>query len=74
MKLLFVVKRIYPDLAAFLAATGMTQSEFASRVGISQPVISRIVNRKQRRLDWSMAERISKEARVPLESLTSEAA
>lgn len=69
-----MVKRIYPDLAAFLADTGTTQTAFAQAVKVSQPVISRIVNRKQKRLDWAAAERISRAANIPLESLTSEAA
>jgi transcriptional regulator with XRE-family HTH domain len=67
-------KRIYPSLAAYLADTGETQQAFARRAGVSQPVISRIVNGKQPNLDVTVAMRISKMARVPLESLTTEAA
>jgi transcriptional regulator with XRE-family HTH domain len=65
------VNRIYPDLKAFLDDTGMTQAAFAEKVGASQSVISRIVN-KQIVPDVALALRISKEARVPLESLTNQ--
>lgn len=34
----------YASLAEFLEQTNTKQSDFALRVGVSQPVISRIVN------------------------------
>ena len=63
-----MAKRIYPDLATYLKDTDTTQMAFAEKVGASQSVISRIVN-KQIVPDVALALRISREARVPLESL-----
>jgi transcriptional regulator with XRE-family HTH domain len=64
-----MTKRIYPNLAAFLADTGLSQAELAEKVGASQSVISRLVNRKLTRIDAALAERITRVARVPMESL-----
>jgi len=61
-------KRIYPDLQTYLRETGTTQAAFAEKVGASQSVVSRIVNR-QIVPDVGLALRISREARIPLESL-----
>jgi transcriptional regulator with XRE-family HTH domain len=67
------VKRIYTDLAAYLADTGISQAAFAETVGASQSVISRLVNGKQPNLDVTLALKISRVANVPIESLTASA-
>jgi transcriptional regulator with XRE-family HTH domain len=61
-------QRIYPNLRRFFRETGMTQSELAERLGITQPKLSRIVNRKNEP-DLELAMRISRVCRVPLESM-----
>lgn len=62
-------KRIYTDLAAYLADTGVSQAAFAAKVGASQSVISRLVNGKQPHIDVALALKISRAASIPLESL-----
>ena len=58
----------YASLTEFLEQTNTKQSDFAARVGVSQPVISRIVNgHAVPRL--ALALRIAAEADIPVESL-----
>lgn len=66
-------RRIYPDLASYLKDTGTTQTAFAEKVGASQSTISRILS-KELVPDVGLALRISKIARIPLESLIAEVA
>ncbi len=63
--------RIYPNLATFFEQTGIPQKEFAERLGISAPYMSRIKN-KLAQPTLGLALQISKEAHIPLESLISE--
>jgi transcriptional regulator with XRE-family HTH domain len=63
-------KPAYSSLAAYLKATRTTQQDFSRLAGVSQPVISRIVNRQQFNLDVTKAHRIAQLAGVPVESLT----
>lgn len=60
----------YRTLAAYLAATGERQEDFAARVGTTQPTISRIVTGRERP-GTDLALRIAKVTRVPLENLLS---
>lgn len=63
-----MVKRRYPNLKAFLADTGRTQSEFADRLGITQHYLSKIVNGRQRP-SLPLALKIAAAAQVPVASL-----
>lgn len=67
-----MVRRSYSSLAQFFERTGTTQEEFAARLGISQPHLSKIVNGKQRvRLDLAL--RIAALADIPVSSLAEKA-
>lgn len=68
-----MVRKRYPNLREFLKQTGRTQEEFASRLGISQPQLSKIVNGKQRP-KLELALEIAGITGVPLESLVPEEA
>jgi transcriptional regulator with XRE-family HTH domain len=57
----------YPDLATALAATEITQEEFAAAMGVSQACISRIVHGHQVPRP-ELAIRIARAARIPLDS------
>jgi transcriptional regulator with XRE-family HTH domain len=59
----------YKDLADYIAQTGDTQAHIAARVGTSQAVISRILNRGSvpRAL---LAMRLAEYAHIPLDSFT----
>jgi len=61
----------YSSLSDFLKRTGTKQADFAARVGVTQPVISRIVNGQTPRL--ALALRIAKAAQVPVASLLTDA-
>lgn len=60
-------------LAEWLEASGLTQAELAARVGVQQPVISRLV-RGQRMPSAKLAVRLARVTGLPLESLLSEVA
>jgi transcriptional regulator with XRE-family HTH domain len=62
------MKRHYPNLAAYLDENGITQAEFAARMGIGQAAVSRILN-GSRRPSLPLALRIAAEANIPIESL-----
>jgi transcriptional regulator with XRE-family HTH domain len=64
-------RRIFKDLAAYFEQSGDTQAEFAKRLSISQGAISLIRNGK-RTPSLRLAQRIAREARIPVESLISE--
>lgn len=57
--------KTYPSLAAYFEDSGETQAAFAKRLGVSQGLVSRWVNRKQcpRR---NLALRVANAASVPL--------
>lgn len=63
-------KRGYPSLEAYLDALGkqgITQAEFAARVGISPQHLSDVKNRA-RGASLKLAKRLSDECGVPIES------
>lgn len=63
-----MTRRTYPNLRAYFDETGTTQAAFAARLGMTQAAISKITNGKEApRLELAL--RISRAARVPLESL-----
>lgn len=66
-----MVIRTYPDLATFLTETGMSQTELAQELGISQSYLSRIKTGEIEAPLW-LALRIARRTRVPLESLLKE--
>jgi transcriptional regulator with XRE-family HTH domain len=57
----------FPDLATFIAKTGITQMEIAAAVGVSQGALSRYVSGAQVPRP-TIAARIAKFANVPLDS------
>lgn len=59
----------HADLGAYLTASGLTQTQFAAALGVSQPTISRAV--RGRGVHPALALRIARVARVPLSSLVS---
>lgn len=61
-------RRTYPDLPTFLTETDTTQERFARRLGISQSYMSKIISGKAEP-PLTLALRITKAARVPMESL-----
>lgn len=58
----------HQSLGEYLRKTGITQAEFASRLGVKQSQISRIV-RGARTPSLPLAIRIAREAGIPVESL-----
>jgi transcriptional regulator with XRE-family HTH domain len=67
-----MTKRTYPNLAAYLEGTGLTQVELAEKLGLSQAFMSRIIRGiQQPSLDEAL--RIARKVRVPVESLVSRA-
>lgn len=60
--------RTYPNLTTYFSETGETQERFAARLDITQSYMSKIVRGLQQP-ELKLALRISKLARVPLESL-----
>lgn len=62
------MKRKPTTLAEYLKANRITQADFGKRVGVAQPVISRIV-RGARAPRLSLALRIAALAKIPVESL-----
>jgi transcriptional regulator with XRE-family HTH domain len=66
-----MAKRIYPNLKAYLKATGMTQMELAAKLGRSQAYVSKLVRRiQQPSLDEALA--IADKIGVPVESLVAQ--
>ncbi len=63
-----LVNRVYPNLAAFLKETGITQEALAAELGISQSHLSMLIN-GDRQPSLPLALRIVERTRVPLESL-----
>jgi transcriptional regulator with XRE-family HTH domain len=63
-----MAKRTYPDLLTFLNENHLTQEQFARRLGISQSYMSKLIRGLQEP-PLKLALRISRLARVPLESL-----
>jgi len=61
----------YASLAEFLKRTKTKQEDFAQKVGISQPHLSKIASGAVRP-GFGLAMRIAKEARIPVESLDRE--
>ena len=62
------IRRTYPDLRRYLAATGQTQAELAARLGLSQAFISKLLRGLiQPSLDEAL--RIADVVGVPVESL-----
>jgi len=63
-----MTKRTYPNLTVYFSESGHTQDRLARRLGITQSYMSKI---KQGLAEppLELALRISKAARVPLESL-----
>lgn len=66
-----MVVRTYPNLETFLKDTGLTQTELAEDLGISQSYLSRIKTGEVEAPLW-LALRIARRTRVPLESLVKE--
>ena len=60
--------RTFPDLITYLNETGVTQEYLASRLGITQSYMSKIVRNLQQP-ELKLALKIAKIAHVPLESL-----
>jgi transcriptional regulator with XRE-family HTH domain len=58
----------HKTLAEYLRRECVTQAEFARRVGVAQPVISRISTGRARP-SLSLALRIAAAAKIPVESL-----
>lgn len=65
-----MARRTYPDLISYLADTGQTQAELATRLQRSQAFVSKLVNGLTQP---SLAEalRIARICRIPVESLVS---
>lgn len=63
----------YSSLAEYLEKTGITQAELARQVGVTQPVISKIV-RRQRAASGRLALALHRVTGVPLEHLLEVAA
>lgn len=61
-------RKAYPTLAAYVAATGVSQVELATRLGIRQPQLSRIM-RGKRQPSFPLAMRIVALTGVPVASL-----
>jgi transcriptional regulator with XRE-family HTH domain len=61
-------RRIYPNIAAYLHATGQTQAELAEALGLAQGHMSRIIRRLQQP-SLDLALRIARHTRVPVDSL-----
>jgi transcriptional regulator with XRE-family HTH domain len=61
-------RRTYPNVTIFLAETGITQAKMAHDLGLSQGYISRL-RRGLQQPPLDLALRISRYARVPIESL-----
>jgi transcriptional regulator with XRE-family HTH domain len=60
--------RTYPNITAYLRATGMTQAELAQRLGRSQPFVSKLINGlTQPTLHEAL--RIATICRIPVETL-----
>lgn len=64
------IRRTYPDLTAYLDATGQTQAQLAAKLGRSQPFISKLL-RGLAQPSLGEALRIASEVGVPVESLVS---
>ena len=64
------MRKTYPTLSAYLAATGTTQADFAEQVGTTQQHISRIACGVVAP-SYDLALRIARAARVPMESFAS---
>lgn len=65
--------RTYPNLASYLEGTGLTQVELARKLGVSQPIISKLV-RGLCQPSLHEALRISRLTGVPVESLVTRGA
>lgn len=61
-------KRAYPDVPTYLREAGVTQEQFATRVGISPSYLSMLLS-GLRTPPLDLAMRIASEANVPIESL-----
>lgn len=62
--------RIYPDLQAYLddlARRGITQTEFAAKMGMSEGYLSDLKNRRVRP-SLGLAKRLADECGIPIES------
>lgn len=64
------MRRTYPNLRAFLDASGQSQAEFAAQIGLSQGYLSRLIRGLQQP-PLDLALRIAQAARIPVESLVS---
>jgi transcriptional regulator with XRE-family HTH domain len=62
------MKRAYPNLRAFMDATGATQAKVALDTGTSQATISRVLNGKKHP-SLALALAIAAYANIPVESL-----
>jgi transcriptional regulator with XRE-family HTH domain len=60
-------RKSYPNLKAFFRLTGTRQIDFARQLGVTQPTISRYVNKGCADLNLSM--RIAALANIPISSL-----
>lgn len=61
-------RRVYPNLAQYLANTGQSQQALADQLGVTQSHISRIVNGSAEP-SLELALRIADLANIPVESL-----
>lgn len=61
----------FPNLQTSLKLRGESQQAFAERVGISQPMVSRLI-RGERGASLKTALRVAKAAMVPIETLVGE--
>lgn len=73
VRIVALVPRTYPNLAAYLRDTHTTQEAFAEDMGIAPSYVSMIL-RGERTPSLPIALRIAERARIPLESLTAGAA
>lgn len=65
-------RRTYPNLLTYFTETGDTQERMARRLDITQSYMSKLTNGLQQP-ELKLALRIARLARVPLESLITEA-